>query len=126
MKEQVVNFKGYSIVHLEMNKNENEIKRENNELSLQIQPYQNSEDENTYKLVMKLSTISIKEKIDIEIEGYFEFKGNFEQEEIDTFLKINAASILYPYCRSIISSLTTLDSSEAVILPIINFSNIQQ
>lgn len=125
MKEQTVRFKGYSIVHLEMTKSEEHLKKKEGELNIETEHYENSEDRNNHKLIIKLNTITNRETINLEVEGYFEFEGEFESDEIDMFLKINAASILYPYCRAIISNLTGLDSTNNVLLPIINFANIK-
>ncbi len=123
MKEQIVNFNGYSIINLKMSKNGECSKKKLGELNIETEHYKNSEDNKTYKLVMKLNTITNREIIDLEVEGYFEFNGEFEPDEIDMFLKVNAASILYPYCRAIVSYLTGLDSSQNVLLPILNFAN---
>lgn len=123
MKEQTVKFNGYSIIHLEMLKSEEIDKEEDGKLNIETERYESSEDSKIRKLVMKLSTTSNKDIINLDIEGYFEFVGDFENDEIDMFLKVNAASVLYPYCRSIISIITGLDSQN-ILLPIINFANI--
>lgn len=123
MKEQTVKFNGYSIIRLEMIKREELDKEEDGKLNIETERYENSENSKIRKLVMKLNTISNKNVINLDVEGYFEFDGDFEIEEIEMFLQINAASILYPYCRAIISTISGLDSQN-IILPIINFANI--
>lgn len=126
MKEQIVKFNGYSIVHLDMTKSEEHAKKKVGEVNIETEHYKNSEDIKNHKLIMKLNTITNKEIINLEVEGYFEFEGEFELDEIDMFIKVNAASILYPYCRAIISNLTGLDSSNNILLPILNFANIRE
>ena len=56
------------------------------------------------------------------LEGYFEFDSTVERFTRDKFLTTNAPSILYPYCRSFISMVSSFDSETAVILPVINFA----
>lgn len=125
MNEKKVKFNGYSIVDLEMKKADEHFAKKNGELNIETEHYENSEDNKKHKLVMNLKTITKNKIINLKIEGYFQFEGKFESREIEIFMNINACSILYPYCRSIISYLTGLDSEDNILLPIINFSNIK-
>lgn len=124
MKEQTVKFNGYSITRMEMLKIEKFDKKQSGELNIETECYENSEDSKIHKLVMKLSTTSNKHRIHLDVEGYFEFDGDFDTSDIEIFLRVNASSILYPYCRTIISTITGLDSQN-IILPIINFANLK-
>lgn len=127
MKEQIVKFNGYSIIHLEMLKIENQTLKKNEEgLSLETETYENSKDKKVHKLLMKLNTITYQAEINLEIEGYFEFNETFNKAEISRFLKVNGAAILYPYCRAIISNITGLDSNQNILLPVLNFANINK
>lgn len=58
--------------------------------------------------------------LNVEISGHFELSESLETEEIDDFLSVNGTAILFPYVRSIISIISTLDSNDAIILPTIN------
>lgn len=122
MENQKVKFKGYSITNLQLTKKIAKDVKDIGKLNINSQSYQNQKNKNTYKVVFDLSTITKYCEINLVIEGEFEFAPNIDLKSIEKFLKINASTILYPYCRSIISTLTSFDSSDAVILPIINFA----
>lgn len=55
----------------------------------------------------------------IEILGYF--KINIEDQP-EKFLAVNGSAILYPYLRSIVSIVSSLDSENQILLPTINTS----
>ncbi|AUI80235.1 hypothetical protein BB562_11480 [Lactiplantibacillus pentosus] len=58
--------------------------------------------------------------IDLELEGYFEVSNELDNSKIATALAVNGVAILFPYARSVISMVSTLDSSEVIVLPTIN------
>ena len=60
--------------------------------------------------------------IRIEIYGEFEILKEMDEDEIKSVLKVNGVAILYPYSRSLISFLTSIDSDSAILLPTINTS----
>lgn len=60
--------------------------------------------------------------ISIEIYGEFEILKEMDEDEIKSVLKVNGVAILYPYSRSLISFLTSIDSDSAILLPTINTS----
>lgn len=55
----------------------------------------------------------------VTITGLFDLKGQSE-EYIDKFLKENAVQMLFPYIRSIISSVTAASFMQPMVLPVIN------
>lgn len=69
------------------------------------------------KLSVSLIDKDIKKKLLATITGYFEI--NIEENIID-ILFVNGTAILYPYLRSIVSIVSAIDSSEAMLLPTIN------
>ena len=62
----------------------------------------------------------------IEFNGYrieeIEYKtiNDIKKEKIELYLAQNGSAMLFPYVRSIISVLTTLDGPSAVVLPTVN------
>ena len=58
-----------------------------------------------------------KKKIKATITGFFDINT---EENISDILYVNGTAILYPYLRSIVSVVSALDSSEAMVLPTIN------
>ena len=57
---------------------------------------------------------------DISVIGYFEINPEVEQEEIEQYLVQNGTAILFPYLRTTISFITSLDNEKAIIIPTIN------
>lgn len=61
--------------------------------------------------------------LDVKIEGYFSYSKVEDEKEIGfaSFLKTNGVAILYPYLRSIVSTVTGLSNEfPQLILPTIN------
>lgn len=64
-----------------------------------------------------------KRKLYIKLEGQFKINKDEldnDEEKIKNVLALNGTSILLPYARSIVSFMSTLDSSQAIIIPTIN------
>ena len=51
------------------------------------------------------------------VSGYFTINSESEQEN---YLVVNGAAIIFPYLRSAISMVSSLDSSDAVLIPTVN------
>ncbi|HAC0715882.1 TPA_asm: hypothetical protein GYZ54_15345 [Listeria monocytogenes] len=62
-------------------------------------------------------------EITLEIIGKFIINGSFSKEEASLYLGTNGVAILYPYARSTVSFISTLDSPNAIVLPTINTSD---
>lgn len=60
--------------------------------------------------------------IKVEVAAIFEW-DNFKPNEVDDYLNINAAAILYSYCRPHISYITSASGLPTYILPFYNFTN---
>lgn len=77
-----------------------------------------------YKGMLKLTSSFYDENIGrvikVSLSGAFEFSREIEEDYYRSFLRNEAVDLLYPYVRSITSNLTSLDSSDAILLPLIN------
>lgn len=125
MSNSKVEFKGYSISKLEMKKIEESKEQKEENFEIKTEYFQNIKDKLSYKLVMKLSIITKRKEISMDLEGHFKFDNKFDEQLVEEFLRINGSMILYPYCRAIISSITNLDSDDSIVLPVINFKDYQ-
>ncbi|MDU2964142.1 MAG: protein-export chaperone SecB [Streptococcus salivarius] len=57
----------------------------------------------------------------VKLAGYFEINiDKIGDNDPNKFLAINGTSIIYPYLRSFVSMLSSLDSKEAIVLPTVN------
>ncbi len=61
--------------------------------------------------------------VDIEVSGYFDTNELETLEQIEEHLIVNGTAIVFPYIRSMVSMLSSLDSENAIILPTINTTN---
>ena len=79
------------------------------------------------KYTIKLETYIINESKTLEIEvtmyGYFEISPKVAPEIRRSFVELNAPTIMFPYIRAYISSLTGLSGLSPVIIPAVNFAN---
>ncbi len=70
---------------------------------------------------LQLGTVVVDEDnlrtIEVELTGYFIIN---EKTEAKKHLSVNGTAILFPYLRSIVSILSSLDNSNAIVLPTIN------
>lgn len=67
-------------------------------------------------------------KIELTVDGFFDVQEEslekYGEEEIQKIIAQNGTAIVYPYVRSLLSMITSLDSPDAVLLPTINTSNL--
>lgn len=60
--------------------------------------------------------------ITVELYGEFDILKEMNEDEIKDILRVNGVAMLYPYARSLVSILTSIDSESAILLPTINTS----
>ena len=127
--EPVIKFKGYSIEKLIFSKegidfNEPLEQIDGKAINLSIEQGISEDLKNArLKIIIKLVDEVININIWLEVVGNFEINDINDPETIQDFLTVNGTAILYPYVRSIVSMVSSLDSENAIILPTINTSN---
>lgn len=57
----------------------------------------------------------------IEITGFFVNESSLSKEKFKEYLVRNGSAMLYPYVRSVVSLISSLDSSKNVVLHSLNF-----
>lgn len=60
----------------------------------------------------------------LDVVGYFRVNDKSDSEKITEYLVVNGTAIIFPYLRSMISMLSSLDSENAIIIPTINTVNL--
>jgi preprotein translocase subunit SecB len=60
--------------------------------------------------------------INISIVGFFEFDNDIPPGLKDSFFKVNASAILFPYVRAYVSALTALSGISPILLPTLHIS----
>ena len=78
-----------------------------------------TEDRKNGKVTLKAKFVDQGENKTIvaRVSGYFTINLESEQEN---YLVVNGAAIIFPYLRSAISMVSSLDSSDAVLIPTVN------
>lgn len=126
----VITFDGYRINKLNYNRIEmgdgsNEISEENFTRHVSIGITGDKE-----KAVVILD-VMIKDPnhdriIECEVVGEFSVNKDLDASKIEEALSINGVALVYPYVRTIISMVTTLDSDSAIVIPTINTKVFEQ
>lgn len=132
MSEPLITFKGYNIEKIVYSKELLNIDyildtNEEQEFGLSVEQ---SISEDLKKAILTLTVqLNNKEReiyILTEIDSYFEINNLGSIEEIKNVLLVNGTAIVYPYIRSIISMITSLDSGNAIVLPTINTTTLSE
>ncbi|WP_343002858.1 protein-export chaperone SecB [Intestinibacter bartlettii] len=63
-------------------------------------------------------------ELEINIQGYFSFDNNLNDEDVLKRCKVNGTSILFPYLRSAITDVTKIANVNPLVLPSINIYNL--
>lgn len=90
-------------------------------------------DENKCNIIIGMNLVDSQRndektlKLNVEIIGYFQFENeeDFVEEKINNLMIPNGTAILFPYLRTLISTVTSFDTlGEGVIIPTINTLNL--
>lgn len=113
-------FDGFQIKNLEYRLNEQEERTlASRDINFQIGVSSKKDDKNRYRIELK-TEVSGNPEIKLSLFGFLTSTDYFDKNEEIESAKMIGASILYPYARSIISSISAQDSSQGIILPTIN------
>ncbi len=125
MDKPVIEFKGYRIENIDFkhldSEKINEIELENGNVSVWA-AFTDDYKEAKLRLTFTVVDDNLYRTLVFEISGYFDI--NCGKEEADTYLIQNGTAILYPYARSIISMITSLDNENTIVIPTINTTKI--
>jgi preprotein translocase subunit SecB len=122
MEKAQFQFKGFKI-----KKSLIDINKDNNlDLSIKFRPSGVLNKKDSIFILTLDVVIKDSEKLNIEIssESFFNF-SNIEEERLSKFIYINAPSIMFPYLRAYISSLTALSGISPITLPTLNLSGLR-
>lgn len=111
----------------------NEFNRDKESLELKIEfSYSLDMDYEQKKAILNLGCIVFDDckvnnypfTIDISLEGFFEFDGNLDKEQVYKMMEVNGVAILFPYLRSIISNITSSAGVQPLVIPTMNISKL--
>ena len=115
-------FKGYRVIKSEMRIDQDvEIGKK---LNVTFSGVQAVEHESEYLLDLGVDITNEDKSIDIKLEmrGVFEFDKEMEHDEKGRFFILNAPTIMFPYMRAHVATLTAISGIEALVLPTLNFA----
>lgn len=133
--KSVLNFNGYKVGNIIFKINEEFNYREAEEVDVDVDFKVKSEiDRNNNSLKINLATTIFKESesknnpfsLYVDINGFFEYSDNISEEMLQGLIRNNSVAILYPYLRSIVSTITCNSGFEPIILPTINITKLMK
>ena len=86
-----------------------------------------SDDKNLFQVVFIVSVVEKEKIFNLQVQAVADFKiiGEVTGDIYNSFLKINAPAIAYPYLRSFISTIVIQAGMSNIILPPLNFAQYQ-
>lgn len=128
MTGPVIKLKGYRIKNIEYNliidNLENQAEDVVNNTSVKCS-LTNELDFGQIELSSTFNDISNDRTINVTLLGQFDINPDLDdEEEIKKYLALNGTAILYPYLRSVVSMVSSLDSDSAILLPTVNVNEL--
>lgn len=125
MEKPVIEFKGYRIENIDFKNHEpddfSDIELENGEVSVWA-AFTDDYKEAKLRLTFTVVDEKLFRTLVFEISGYFDI--NCDKEEAEKYVIQNGTAMVYPYARSIISMITSLDNENTIVIPTINATNL--
>lgn len=119
--EAILKFTGYKIVNLVYSRDIDLLDKDENELEVGVgTAISDDGEQGQVKISVTALDVENKRTVKAEVLGSFDF---IDVEDKERTLAVNGTAILYPYVRAIISTVTTQDSLNAIILPTVNTLN---
>lgn len=116
----VITLEGYKITKLLKEIFENDIEDIDHPFNMELE-YSLADGEPYALLSVIVNLYLSNTHYNIEVEGIFLIDDeNFSEDEIEEFVRVNGTAILYPYIRSTISTISSLDSEDTILLPTLN------
>ncbi len=115
-------FNGYRIIKSEISINPDcDI---NQKLNISFSGKSHRTENSVYILDLSTFVANEDKSLDIKIEmrGFFEFANDLEPNRQDVFFNESAPSIMFPYIRAAISTITGVSGIAPIILPTLNFA----
>ena len=122
-KKSVFQFKGYKIIESSIRLDQ--ISEPSPELNVSFnQTVGVNEGDHKVRLEMVCTIMDKNEALKVVVKalGFFVFEDIPSAEDKETFFRVSAPAILFPYIRAYITSLTALSGIKPVILPTLNLT----
>ena len=129
LEEPIISFEAYKIDKFIYSHEPIENMDFKEEFNLSVSPSL-TEDLSSGLLAVEVK-LNVKEKyIFLKLSAFFNIGENFktesQEEQIEKALVVNGTAIVFPYLRSTISMVSSLDSEDIIILPTINTTTLEK
>lgn len=129
LEEPIISFEAYKIDKFIYSHEPIENMDFKEEFNLNVSPSL-TEDLSSGLLAVEVK-LNVKEKyIFLKLSAFFNIGENFktesQKEQIEKALVVNGTAIVFPYLRSTISMVSSLDSEDIIILPTINTTTLEK
>lgn len=120
--DAVISLERYEIERLLYSRILDEHKDKQDDLQIELNVYL-TEDKKKGKVAISAEYTDVDsiKMVSATINGYFEINVETDGEN---YLATNGVAILFPYLRSAISMISTLDSDDAIVIPTYNVLNL--
>lgn len=123
MKETILEFESYELLSLNMgNVHESNFKKKESQekIDFEITSMLRNDFKHAFLIIHVKLQYEEKKNLDLKVRGSFSIIQELPEEEAKRLVEVNGFAILYPYVRSIVSSVTSLDSPNSVLMPVLN------
>ena len=118
----ILKFTGYKIINLEYSRDIDLLDKDENELEVGVgTAISDDGEQGQVKISVTALDVENKRTVKAEVLGSFDFID--VEEDKERTRAVHGTAILYPYVIAIISTITTQDSLNAIILPTVNTLN---
>lgn len=126
MKGQVIEFESYEIMNMNLTtlSQEESSEFEDGNVDFEIVSLIRKDLKHAFLIIRVNLVYQENKKMDLEVRGSFNILQELDKNKAKMFIEMNGFTMLYPYVRSIVSFITTLDSKEGVIMPVLNVNDL--
>lgn len=120
MNKPVISFEKYEIININYTKSD-DFENKEPEINTQVSAGITEEkDAGKIEITVNVSDPDCNRIITVQVRGFFLINEESEMEQREMYLAQNGTAILYPYVRSIISMISSLDCESAILIPTVN------
>ncbi|APC07791.1 protein-export chaperone SecB [Neomoorella thermoacetica] len=128
-------FRGYKVLYLSYKLNQNFKSQKNKSIPLDFKVRTESTvDETNNEITVDLFCNIFEEgpekdnpfHLKVNLRGWFKTNSTVEKNELYRYAEINAPAILFPFLRTVVSSVTMAANVPPVILPLVNINRLNE
>ncbi|AKX93417.1 protein translocase subunit secB [Moorella thermoacetica] len=128
-------FRGYKVLYLSYKLNQNFKSQKNKSIPLDFKVRTESTvDETNNEITVDLFCNIFEEgpekdnpfHLKVNLRGWFKASSSVEKNELYRYAEINAPAILFPFLRTVVSSVTMAANVPPVILPLVNINRLNE